>query len=241
MSERRVPVLNEALLSGVRGVLGDSVVALYVYGAIAFNSSMEGLADLDFHALLNQPMTDQERPRIWALHQALESRFGIELDGWYVLLDEALRARHPATQLRPEFRDKSWALHRAHLRAGRCVVLFGPDPIDLLPEPTWSELAQALDAELEFVQRELAVNPAFCVLNLCRIVYSWTTRKVVLSKREAAEWFFETGSQEWHSLIRAATSDYGTKNRSPDLEGLLAQQTHGFYDHARAQIADIRS
>ena len=114
--------LCQALYSGMAQILGDKLFGVYVYGAIAFPEG-GATGDVDFHAILANPPDASEREGLTALHTGLARDYppmGAELDGWYILLDDALHAARPTHQLLPGLRDNSWALHRAHLRAGRC-------------------------------------------------------------------------------------------------------------------------
>ena len=83
--------------------------------------------------------------------------------------------------------DHSWALHREHIRAGRRVILYGPDPDEIYPPAKWPEIESALLGELDFVEKHLHDYPDYCILNLCRLMYSFETSDVVVSKALAAE------------------------------------------------------
>jgi len=48
--------------------------------------------------------------------------YGAALDGYYILLEEARQTSPPRHQLLADMIDNSWALHREHIRAGRCIV-----------------------------------------------------------------------------------------------------------------------
>src|ERR1039458_2526876 len=104
-------------------------------GAVTFPET-EGTGDLDYHAILARPPNPASAAAL-AAHEAemarRHPRHGADLDGWVILLDDARRALPPSHLLRPELRDHSWALRRAHWPAGQCVVLHGPAPADIVP------------------------------------------------------------------------------------------------------------
>lgn len=215
-------------------VLGEKLFGLYVYGAIAFPEG-GATGDVDFHAILQDSPDVSEREGLAALHDRLARGYppmGAELDGWYILLDDALHAARPTHQLLPGLRDNSWALHRAHLRAGRCFVLHGPAPERFLPAPSWPELESALEGELEYVTAHLADAPAYCVLNLCRLIYSHQTRDVVVSKRACAAWAMAR-FPGWRPLIEAALRSY---DRGAVDEELWPSRMAAFYGFACEQI-----
>jgi hypothetical protein len=196
-------------LSGLSQELGKKLFGIYLYGALAFPETGP-ISDIDFHVILNAPLDSQERLQIQLLHASLARDFpplGAELDGYYILLGDTRKTIPPGDQLRDDLYDNSWALHCAHIRCGRFIVLHGPDPLLVYPEVTWSELERALDGELEFVVKNLHRSPAYCVLNLCRLMYSYKTREVVISKRFSARWA-SVEFPKWSALIEAAKAFY---------------------------------
>lgn len=173
------------------------MASTYLYGALLFDNPPGWVLDLDFHVLLHRPMTDDELAAIRALHLRLDP---LDLDGYYLLLDDARRSEPPRSQLKvfpltveELFQgpvDHAWALHRAHVHAGRYQLVEGLDPREVVPKPTWPELVDALDREAEFVL-EHPEHPEYAVLQACRIAFSRATRNVVLSKHDAALWALE--------------------------------------------------
>jgi len=178
----------------VRSALGDVVASAYLHGAVCFDNPPGWVLDLDFHVLLHRPLADDELAAVRALHLRLAP---LDLDGYYLQLDDARRATPPRSQLKVFPRnvrelfdgpvDHAWALHRAHAHAGRVHVLDGLHPREVVPVPTWDELAQALASEAGFVLAH-PEHPEYGVLQACRITYSRRTRDVVLSKWDAARW-----------------------------------------------------
>jgi hypothetical protein len=176
-------------------------------GAVTFPET-EGTGDLDYHAILARPPNPASAAAL-AAHEAemarRHPRHGADLDGWVILLDDARRALPPSHLLRPELRDHSWALRRAHWPAGQCVVLHGPDPADIVPAPSRGDLRAALNLELDFAARDH--SDAYAVLNACRI-RSTADEDVVQSKFGSAWWALDHLPAEHHPAIRAAMSSY---------------------------------
>ncbi|MDQ3871730.1 MAG: DUF4111 domain-containing protein, partial [Chloroflexota bacterium] len=229
--------LADDFLREVRGFLGERLHGLYLFGAVAFPESAGKIADLDFHAIVREPLDETDRSAVDDLHRSLYERHRpIELDGYYILLDDA-RAKAPApSQLRARGgwrRDWSWSLHREHLRAGRCVVLHGPKPADYYPPATWPELERALLREAWCARRWLPSHPAYAVLQFCRLLYSFTTRDVVVSKVSAARWARQTLA-EWSRLIERAQAAYPTA-------GLPVGEAKPFAAYTRQRIAELRA
>jgi len=230
--------LGAALVQGLTATLGHKLDGVYLYGAVAF---FEGGAtgDVDFHVILREPLTEGEKAALRALHDELARDYpplGVDMDGYYILLADARRTSPPEHQFLPGVFDKSWALHRAHIRAGRCIVLYGPDPKGIYPPATWPELEQALQGELDYVRRHLTEYPAYCVLNLCRLMYSYQTQDVVTSKRASAAWA-DGALPQWQALVEAAIKTYDQQATSED-RALLESEVEHFFGFALDRIQE---
>jgi hypothetical protein len=233
--------LGDALLGGLNAALGQKLFGLYIYGAAAFPDSVS-IGDIDFHVILREPLNDEERSAVNGLHAALAREYpplGAELDGYYILLEEARQTSLPAHQLRTDVVDSSWALHREHLRAGRCIVLHGPDPKEIYPAASWSELEKALCGELQYVEEHLGAYPDYCILNLCRLMYSFETQDVVVSKAGAAAWALDA-FPKWRRHIELAMKSYARQATPEDREFMLAE-VKSLYRFACAHIEASRS
>ncbi|MFQ5808544.1 MAG: aminoglycoside adenylyltransferase domain-containing protein [Armatimonadota bacterium] len=216
--------LCRALLRGLNTVLGGKLHGVYIHGAAAFPDSGP-TGDIDFHVVLRETLTSEESHKLKDLHATLAREFpplGAELDGYYVLLDEAAGTSPPRHQLLPDVTDSSWALHREHMRAGRCIVLHGPDPKAVFCPASWPELAAALQRELEYVQDHLAQYPDYCILNLCRLMCSFDTQDVVVSKAAAAAWAYEA-FPEWRRHIDTAKKSYAGQATAQDKEFMRSE------------------
>jgi len=213
-----------ALRDGLREILGDALSSLFLYGAVAFPRPERWAIDFDFHVLLARSLDAAERDAIAALYARLAtlSHLGADLDGYFVFLADARRTEPPPHQLNPGMRDEAWALHRAHVHAGRSFTIAGIDPITVVPAPTWAELDRGLRAELAFVTTHPEA-PAFGILNGARILASFATRDVVMSKYQAARWALASLPSEWHDAIRAAARWYEQIADDADAATLAAQ------------------
>lgn len=233
--------LCQALVHGLSQALGDKLYGVYVYGAAAFPGGVPS-GDIDFHVILRTALTDAEKAALGDLYATLAKEFpplGAGLDGYYLLLAEARQRSLPTHQLRTDMVDASWALHRAHIRAGRCIVLQGPDPKELYPAPTWSELEDALCGEWQYVARHLAEYPDYCILNLCRLMYSFETQDVVVSKAAAAAWAL-AAFPEWRRHIELATKSYARQATTRDRQFMMAEVA-AFYRFACQHIENSRA
>jgi hypothetical protein len=131
--------------------------------------------------------------------------------------------------------DDAWALHRAHVLAGRFLLVLGDDPRDLLVPPTWDELEHALDTEMTYIE-DHPEHGAFGVLNACRILYSVRSRNVVVSKYTAAQWGMTQLPGEWQGVIAAAVLLYARAASAPDRD-VVKQRRTAFVQYIKEELA----
>ena len=231
-----VAAVAAALRRALEDVLGDGLAALFVYGAALFPHPDAWRLDFDFHALVARPLVPAERAGVRRVYAALaeQSELGGDLDGYFVLLSDAARPEPPVSQLDPSVRDEAWALHRAHVHAGRYASICGVDPREIVPVPAWPELDGALRAELAFIVAHPDAT-AFGVLNGARILASYDRRDVVLSKYEAAQWALDALPSEWHDAVGAAVRTY-ERAPLPADEDTLARSWSPFTTFVRAGL-----
>jgi hypothetical protein len=228
--------LCAAFVHGLDAVLGDKVCAVYLYGAITFPEA-DASGDVDYHVIVREPLSGAEKAGLKALHAGLARDYppaGADMDGYYLLLDDARRTTPPVHQFLPGVIDHSWALHCAHIRAGRYIRLCGPDPTEIYPAVTWAELEDALWQEHDFVAKHLTEYPDYCILNLCRLIYSFRTGDVVVSKRFSAGWA-KAAFPQWSPLIDGAVASYERGHPKED-QALLAARIAPYYEFAMEQI-----
>ncbi len=232
-----IRALCNAFLDGLKSVLGRKLHGVYLYGATAFPDG-GAIGDVDFHVIVAAALDDREKAALVRLHRALAQAYpplGGELDGYYILLADAQRTSPPQHQWLDGVVDNSWALHCAHIRAGRCIALYGPDPSQIYPAVAWPELEGALEGELAYVAAHLTEAPAYCLLNLCRLMYSFATGDVVVSKAAAARWALSI-FPAWSAAIGAALKCY-TGTATDEERALLRATISDFFAFASARIA----
>jgi hypothetical protein len=215
MTQQDIRDLCSGFRDGLRSILGGKLHGVYLFGAVAFPGPAP-TGDIDFHVILGQQLTGAERAALERLHVSL----GGVMDGYYLLLEDARQDAPPRSQMWAGAVDRSWALHRQHIRSGRCIVLHGPDPLEIYPAPSWTELEEALLVELQYVEEHLSDYPAYCILNLCRLIYSFETGDVVVSKASSAAW--AVGAiPEWSGLVELARKSYAGRATAADESVML--------------------
>lgn len=223
-SDEVIEDLCQAFLTGIQSILGEKLFGVYLYGAVVFPET-SSLGDIDFHVLMKDMLTREEKSALNVLHLSLSRDYpplGAELDGYYIMLEDTKRMAPPRDQRLGDVNDDAWALHYAHIRSGKNIILYGPDPRHVYPEPTWLDLENALLSELAYVERNLHVFPGYCILNLCRLMYSFETHDVLISKVAAATWAGEKYPQ-WRPYIELALMSYEKLITIEERERMLSR------------------
>ncbi|MHC5077684.1 MAG: aminoglycoside adenylyltransferase domain-containing protein [Planctomycetota bacterium] len=235
-----VSAIGRAFAEGLGEILGEKLHGAYFYGAAVFPDT-KTTGDIDFHVILEAELTEAERSALAGLHQRLGERFpplGKDMDGYYLLLRDARQRERPQSQMWRRATDESWALHREHIHAGRCRVLAGPHPKTIVPAASWPEIESALLGELDYVEKHLTEYPGFSTLNLCRIIISFETRDVVLSKAQAARWALDH-LPKWRKHVALAKKAYAREAKQEERTVILADMGR-FFDFAKARIERAR-
>lgn len=227
----------QAFVAGLANILDANLHGIYMHGAAVFPDSGP-IQDIDCHVILEGPMNGANKDAILQLHRDLARRFpplGCELDAYVILREDAGDARPPVHQLQSELWDEAWALHCAHIRAGRFFTLYGPPPNDIFPAPSWDDISAALDQEVTFIEQNLRY-PDYCVLNMCRIIYSVQERNVVVSKFSSGAWACNR-YPEWRPLITAAFASYNGTAQPGEVD-LLKREVESFVEFGKTQYCD---
>lgn len=233
---QQIKTISQAFVDGLKAILGEKLYGAYIYGAVVFPDAVP-TKDIDFHVILKSSLTLDEKSQIEEFHESLAQKFpplGGAFDGYYILLEDALRKTPPRSQLWNRATDTSWALHREHILAGRHIILYGPEPKEIYLPTAWPELETALYSELDYIENHLQDYPDYCILNLCRLIYSFETRDVVISKAHASEWA-SNALPQWRRHIELARKSYACKAAPEDRQFLLAE-VGKFYVFAKGRI-----
>jgi hypothetical protein len=232
--------LREQLLDQV----GEDLVAMWAHGGTTNVDDAVHVGDLDTYVILLRRPDQATVGRIEEAQDRIANVLGIEWDAWYVLEADARSSEPPSHAWADGRRDTSWAIHRAHWLAGRCVTLSGADPGDIVTSPTWDELRGELDRELEHIERHVVEGDTdpdeatYAVLTGSRILHALATQDVVISKPAAGRWALEHLPDRWHAALRAALRSYSGGASPLDLKALAAEMAP-FVSFVRGQLPPV--
>lgn len=225
--------------------LGKNLVGLYLHGSIAFPDYEPKTGDIDFYAVVKQPLTTPEIGMLDLIHRTVSRMFdsGSRLDGFYIPLSKTHVLREPKDLIYAAHGtihrggvDDAWALHREHFYRSAYIRLLGPKLTRIFPEPEWQSTHDALFRQIIYARSILDKDPWWSVLNMCRIVYSLKTGNFAVSKLAAAKWALThlLKRAEWQPLIRAAIRAYH-QTATPRDEKLLRSKARKFQAFATIQ------
>lgn len=230
-----------ALRDELGRILDGDLVAMWAHGGSVAVDDPAHAADLDTYVIVTRSPDDATARAIEEAHDAIARDRGVEWDAWYVRVEDARSADAPRHAWRNGSRDTSWAIHRAHWLAGRYVNLHGPEPAELVKEPSWEELEAELSRELEHIERHVVegdtdpYESTYAILNSSRIIRAVETHSVAISKRAAGTWALQHLPARWGAALQAATRTYDGRPAAADA-ALLAREMAPFVEFARERL-----
>lgn len=222
---------------GVKNILGENVVGLYLSGSLSYGEFVPERSDIDLQAVVQHQLNEKELKLVEQLHKDLNQRHPAwkgRLECSYVpllLMREILPPKTPRpwwgfdTLYVAAPAGNEWIINHYFL-SKHGVALDGPDFNTLIPPLDIREVRKASAKDL-FKEWEPKINDpewisnshyqSYLVLNLCRILYTVVGSEPA-SKKVAAKWTKATYPQ-WKDLIEEAEQwKYGMEmKRSNDV------------------------
>jgi predicted nucleotidyltransferase len=227
----------QALTDGAREILGDRLLGLYLGGSASVGDFVEASSDVDFLAVTDGPLTDDDADRIAALHERLrrEVVYGDRLEGEYaprsLLVPEGTLSPVPEVKHGRFRRETTEIMISAdnHFNVREEGIAFaGPDPRELVPMVSADQVRAAVR---EMLAEALAAGPirdatparaASEILDLVRSARAIESGRPC-TKSEGAAWALARLSQRWHALIRSALAvRAGSASRMDELRVVAA-------------------
>jgi Aminoglycoside adenylyltransferase, C-terminal domain len=225
-------------------VLGRNMIGAYLFGSIAFPDFEPGAGDIDFYVVVHRPLTNREINDLDHMHRTLAAKHdtGRKLDGFYIPLTKARKNRNPRGlvygshgRIHRGGVDDSWALHCEHFHRSASIRLKGPRAGSLFPTADWHSIRNGLYRQLVYARRIIDSDPWWSVLNMCRLVYSFKTGRIVISKLGAANWALRELPSKWHPLIRSAIRTYRKAGNRKD-NTILRRDARKFLGFSSVQV-----
>src|SRR5438094_692487 len=236
--------LVEGYREGLLTSLGTNLAGAYLHGSIAFPEFEPGAGDIDFYVVTRQSLNSREIKGLDRLHRALAAKFefGSKLDGYYVPYASVRRRASPKNlvygahgRIHRGGSDDAWAIHREHFARSAYIRLYGPKASRVFSRPNWPEIRGALYRQLVYARKIIDSDPWWSVLNLCRLVYTFKTESVAVSKLGAARWAMKKLSSRWKPVIRSAVKRYKRTADRRDLT-ILRKDARKFLGFASVRV-----
>jgi predicted nucleotidyltransferase len=219
-----VNAVLEELVGGVRAILRERLLGMYLYGSLALGDFDPDSSDVDFLAVTDDDLPPDSVAALVALHErifALDVPWAKELEGSYVPRAalrrfERANARHPhidrgEAELTVQQHEVDSVFQRYVLRE-HGVTLLGPPAAVWMDPITADDLREATLELMRIWWAPMADSPerlyhpgyqAYAVLTMCRMLYTLDCGDVV-SKPAAARWAIATQDARWAPLIERA-------------------------------------
>jgi predicted nucleotidyltransferase len=211
----------DLLVPSIQEALGSNIVGVYLRGSLATGDFDPITSDIDFFAVTDRVVSEEEFDRLVRLHKRLaehSNRYGDQLEGAYIDRTAARRfhpgERHPTVYRGEEFgwseHKENWVLERWVVRE-QGMTLLGPEPKTLIDPISSGELREAVRSVLK-IWTEWVADPddpdwllplshkAYVVETMCRALYTLECGELC-SKPSAVAWALETIPEPWRSLV----------------------------------------
>lgn len=248
---RGIRLLQE-ICSAYHALLGDRLDGFYIHGSLAFGCFTWETGDLDFIVCVKESLTQPEKE---ALIRLLLDRTpdappkGFEMS---VVLTESCRHFIHPTPFELHFSNAHLTRAQADL-AAYCREMHGEDPdlaahftvlrhagFPLMGPPVTEMFApvprecyvDSILGDVSGAEAEIAANPVYCTLNLCRVL-AYLLEGSVLSKEQGGQWGLSHLPEKYHPLLRSSLEAYRGGAPSP--------QTAPLTDFAADMLLRIRS
>ncbi|MDQ5972063.1 MAG: hypothetical protein QG553_222 [Patescibacteria group bacterium] len=216
----------DLLSTGLQSLLGDNLVGLYLTGSLTYGGFNSGSSDIDFLAVLNSQLTDEQFTKIEVLHSKIAEQvphWAKSLEGSYITKAMLSSTDNPKAE-RPYVNGgrvvrcaygNEWVINLYALQ--ECGKLILGEPLDtILPRVTIDKVRQASKKDmLEDWTPKIEDPKAFkqplydsehlknyAVLTMCRILHRAKNDNMA-SKKAASQWTKEAYPQ-WKDLIERA-------------------------------------
>ena len=226
MNAVNINMLIEQVVYDYRTILGDDLVGIYLHGSLAFGCFNPEKSDIDFIAVVNKPLTINEKTALITSLLALDPKAPTKGFEMSVVLRSVCKPFIYPTPYELHFSNSHKERYIADLTA-HCERLHGCDPDlaahftvirtvgkTLYGEPIDEVFGEVpteyyLDSilkDVESAKEDILRDPVYMILNLCRVL-GYLQGGGVMSKKAGGEWGIANLS-EYRDVIESALREY---------------------------------
>ena len=219
--------ITHPFVEGSKAILGDNLVGVYLHGSAAMGCFNAKKSDVDLIVVVERDVSDEVKRAFMDMAVALNARApekGIEFS---VVTRDVCRpfvyptpfilhfsvahlkwySADPADYVkRMNGTDIDLAAHFTVIRA-RGMCLYGEAIDDVFGEVDPEYYIDSIWNDVKDAGAEIATNPTYVILNLCRVL-AYLENRLVLSKKEGGAWGLETLPERYRGVIQTALGDY---------------------------------
>lgn len=248
-----VQILLERIASGFQAVLAGNLVGIYVHGSLAMGCFNPVTSDVDFLAVVAQPLEIEVKQLLIRLTLELAADAppkGLEFSA--VTREVVQHVVYPTpyelhysrdwhtayinneVDLVTPHTDPDLAAHFVITRLSGFVLV--GQPVDrVFGEVPESAYWDSIRRDADDILKNITYNPPYSVLNLCRVL-AYHREKRITSKLEGARWALDHVETRYHALIKQALDIYqATPNANDTWDDTLL---HAFGSAMRRSILE---
>lgn len=248
--EHLLPFLSK-LKNTLEEVLADNLIGLYVHGSLTYGGYVRERSDIDLLVLLNNELSPEVREKLDGVFIALSQKYteeikNIELD---MLLLSEVSKKTAVVNSQYTFRDNKpkvpgaldgfW-IELANTRKNG-IVLFGPEPSDVIPTIEMTVLIEANRQKFTDLQKNAEVweksdlwNQTYLLVQASRVLYSLNNGLNLASKQVALAWAFENAPEQFTEMLRVAQSKLD--NFEGPREQVISDNWRDYFKYVKNQL-----
>ncbi|MEO4053971.1 aminoglycoside adenylyltransferase domain-containing protein [Solibacillus sp. CAU 1738] len=232
--DAKIPIPVQNILNTYTSLFHERIPGtlegLYLYGSIALNAYIDGSSDIDFIAIINRHLTEEEVKIVSDTHQELNNKFKKPvLDGCYFLWEDIGKKQTETKCLYVNEGKLSWSNHVINpitwwiLRA-KGISIIGPEITSFHFEVDESALAEYVLNNMnsywlnrmntiEKYKRKAFLLPnklvdqevEWSITGMLRQFYTLREHDII-SKLDACKYAIDYIPERWHNIIKEAIS-----------------------------------
>jgi hypothetical protein len=247
----------DQLLAEAHTVLGEQLIAMYLYGSLSSGDFNPHSSDIDFVFVTAVMLPDAAVAALEAMHHQLwasGNKWAAKLEGAYVPRD-LIRRHNPAAAPCPTVNEgefyldrlgSDWIIQR-HVVREEGVVLFGPPTAALIDPVSFDDIRESVRGvmrewwAMHITDDTNLHHPGyspFAVLTMCRVLHALKFGAIA-SKPTAARWALTILDARWHPLIAQALAAWesgGDMDAVEEIQAFIAYVVERAADSAGDQM-----
>ena len=224
-----LPKVLTEISGAYQQILGSNLCGIYVHGSLAFGCFHPGTSDIDFLVVVHEDVPQRQKESLIQTLCALRKDAppkGLEMS--VVLLKDCRDFSYPTPFLLhfsnahtgkmesdlPEYCrtmqgvDADLAAHFTVVKHVG-ITLYGKPIEEVFGEVPKASYLDSIKADVENAQADIAGNPVYIILNLCRVL-AYKKDGLVLSKAGGGKWAAAHLPPEYKGLVGQALDAYAS-------------------------------